>query len=603
MAIAAGIEIATGANPGTPGLSTTALAGVASASAADGAESFQSRWQSLLESLGKTSSSSGAGGTDGSGGALDKEVQAGGVPVASCPSPVADVSSGQRKALAVSGNLSVSRSAPAGPRTGNPAGQPTKSAPSQPPSGSSSRTLPVRPAPASPEDGRKASAVARDKADSAPFQGQARVLLPIQAATVPMGANQPPHLLDSLGASQLAAADVQLDATPGSEESQLEIPGLQLGEALPIPSAGHPAELQATSVGSHREAATGVSWKTDSGPLEPAMRAEETAADKTQPAPTGLESKISSLVQIPAESTAHQVPGIEVARSETGAASLASGAGDGLERLSLQAESALSPPHPSRAAAAMRGNAGASAAVHPSAEAAFRVAHAANPSETPQHPGQGMDSQSAEAGQDASSMALVHDPSGLRGAVTTAARSDGQASSSTFDSTGQGTIAALDADAGTGRAIWTHAGSQHAEAGFQDPALGWVSVRADLGGAGIHAALVPGSADAAQALGGHIAGLNAYLAERHSGVETLTLAAPDSSGPDTGMNQGAHQSMHQGTGQSFEQGGEPGPHSRAELDAAPRGADNQFERNMQPAASAGVVSAAWQGAGHISVIA
>jgi hypothetical protein len=110
------------------------------------------------------------------------------------------------------------------------------------------------------------------------------------------------------------------------------------------------------------------------------------------------------------------------------------------------------------------------------------------------------------------------------------------------------TFAALDAEASTGRLAWIHAGAQQAEAGYQDPTLGWVGVRADSSGAGVHAVLVPSSPDAAQALGSHIDGLNAYLSEHHSPVETLTLASPESRPAHSGMEQGASQNMHQGAG-------------------------------------------------------
>jgi len=60
----------------------------------------------------------------------------------------------------------------------------------------------------------------------------------------------------------------------------------------------------------------------------------------------------------------------------------------------------------------------------------------------------------------------------------------------------------------------------------------------------VHASLVPGSADAAQALGGHLAGLNSYLSDHHTPVETLTLAVPESGW--SGQGAGAGQSMGQG---------------------------------------------------------
>ena len=73
---------------------------------------------------------------------------------------------------------------------------------------------------------------------------------------------------------------------------------------------------------------------------------------------------------------------------------------------------------------------------------------------------------------------------------------------------------------------WVHAGMRRAEAGFEDPALGWIGVRAQLDASGVHAALVPGSAAAAQSLGSHLAGLNTYLVEHHAPVDSLTLEAP-----------------------------------------------------------------------------
>jgi hypothetical protein len=116
------------------------------------------------------------------------------------------------------------------------------------------------------------------------------------------------------------------------------------------------------------------------------------------------------------------------------------------------------------------------------------------------------------------------------------------------------TFSALDASPTAGRPSWVQAGAQHAEAGFQDPSLGWVGVRADLSGGAIHAAIVPGSAEASQTLGGHMAGLNAYLSEQHTSVGSVTLASPQGrdsfSNGDGGMNQG----MQQGSGQQAGQG-------------------------------------------------
>ena len=108
------------------------------------------------------------------------------------------------------------------------------------------------------------------------------------------------------------------------------------------------------------------------------------------------------------------------------------------------------------------------------------------------------------------------------------------------------TFAALDSTGNKGAPTWTHASAHQAEAGFQDPSLGWVAVRALADAKGIHAALVPGSTDAAQALGTHLAGLNAYLTEQRTPVATLTLAAQESQWAGQGMGQGSGQNTRQG---------------------------------------------------------
>jgi hypothetical protein len=137
------------------------------------------------------------------------------------------------------------------------------------------------------------------------------------------------------------------------------------------------------------------------------------------------------------------------------------------------------------------------------------------------------------------SSAMARD--GLGGHVRTDTLPSGSSSSAPG---ARETFAALDADAVQG-ASWLHAGAHSAEAGFEDPALGWVSVRADLNAGAVHASVVPGTADAAQALGAHMAGLNAYLHEQRTPVGTVTLASPDTN-PDLG--QGAQQGSGQDSG-------------------------------------------------------
>jgi hypothetical protein len=111
------------------------------------------------------------------------------------------------------------------------------------------------------------------------------------------------------------------------------------------------------------------------------------------------------------------------------------------------------------------------------------------------------------------------------------------------------TFESLDAQGAPERASWIHTGAQQAEAGFQDPELGWVGVRADASGSGIHAQLIAASGDAAQALSGHMAGLNAFLAEHHTPVATLTLGTADSGSTGFAGESGSGGGMQQGTGE------------------------------------------------------
>ena len=119
-------------------------------------------------------------------------------------------------------------------------------------------------------------------------------------------------------------------------------------------------------------------------------------------------------------------------------------------------------------------------------------------------------------------------------------------------------------DAGTDEtaAKWISAGGHRAEAGFQDSSLGWVSVRAQAGAGGIHAAVIPSSDAAAQVLGSHLAGLNAHMANRYENLNPITLSASDMGW----SSRGAGQEMAQGNeaytghrGQSQQGSADPEP--------------------------------------------
>jgi hypothetical protein len=199
----------------------------------------------------------------------------------------------------------------------------------------------------------------------------------------------------------------------------------------------------------------------------------------------------------------------------------------------------------------MAGKPGLSAGGRSARQDASRPTHAPGTGESTANGNGPLNSQISGAAGSVSTMA--HDPAGTHGATIAASSQMGSSAHSAPGPDAAETFAALDGGSAPGKPAWIHAGAQRAEAGFQDPDLGWVGVRADLSGGGVHAALVPGSANAAVTLGGHLAGLNSYLAEQHTPVETLTLAAPENR--EAGL--GAGQDMNQGMSQGFNQGESP----------------------------------------------
>jgi hypothetical protein len=118
----------------------------------------------------------------------------------------------------------------------------------------------------------------------------------------------------------------------------------------------------------------------------------------------------------------------------------------------------------------------------------------------------------------------------------------------------EGTFTALDSGTGIDAAesSLSRSGRLQAEAGYQDPALGWIGVRAESSRGLVHATVIPQTADAAQAMGGHMAGLHAYLADNRTPVETLTLTSfcgNDQHLPGSDSGRGMHQGTDHRTGQ------------------------------------------------------
>jgi hypothetical protein len=189
--------------------------------------------------------------------------------------------------------------------------------------------------------------------------------------------------------------------------------------------------------------------------------------------------------------------------------------------------------------------------------------------------------QSVSAAVDATG--LARDVATSHGGSPTSAESGGTSAKS---ATGvSDPFAALDSEASRSATATGRTSSRQAEAGFQDPDLGWVGVRANSSGEGIHASLVPTSAEAGQSLGGHLAGLNTYLDEHHTPVESLTVATPESQSNGMGTNQGTGEQSGQQNAQS---GGSSSP-------------DLSSEDSNSATDSA--VDAALQAGSHISVMA
>ena len=156
---------------------------------------------------------------------------------------------------------------------------------------------------------------------------------------------------------------------------------------------------------------------------------------------------------------------------------------------------------------------------------------------------------------------IAREAPGLQGAAIPPAIDQPEVSTSVRSSAPvRDAFAAIDSDSSPVTPTWVQAGAHHAEAGYEDPDLGWVSVRADVSASGVHAALVPGTPDAAAALAGHLPGLNAYLAEHRSEITHVTVAQAEArslnsgSDCDSGNGQSARHAPHHGSGQGTNSG-------------------------------------------------
>jgi hypothetical protein len=181
---------------------------------------------------------------------------------------------------------------------------------------------------------------------------------------------------------------------------------------------------------------------------------------------------------------------------------------------------------------------------------------------------------SVMAAPEAAAPILVRAPAGMAeasvrpGGWVNAAHAAGNESTAL---TGEETFARLDAESASRSIHWVQAGAHRAEAGYLDPNLGWVGVRAETSGGAVHAALLPGSPEAAQVLGTHLTGLNAFLAQQHGAHATATIATPEDGRYGAGAQQG--NSADGGSGRDDDAGRTMVPASRPS-DLAPQTATN-----------------------------
>lgn len=249
--------------------------------------------------------------------------------------------------------------------------------------------------------------------------------------------------------------------------------------------------------------------------------------------------------------------------------------------------------------ASQQNSAGADAATHASSTAMDHLAPHAGHRDAAHSASSAASTLAAAAAPAETTMVNLRSPLAAHPPQASASQQPAATGAAPASAAAHDTFSALDQDAShTAAPTWIHAGSRHAEAGYEDPALGWVSVRADLGTDGIHATLAPGSAAAAQVLSGHLSGLTSHLAEQHATVASLSMASPAGAGGQGGMS---HQQMQQGT-EDQAQGRTPAAAQAASIAAQ----TSQAASASQAASRAGSLNAPlFTGdvrGGHISVI-
>jgi hypothetical protein len=140
------------------------------------------------------------------------------------------------------------------------------------------------------------------------------------------------------------------------------------------------------------------------------------------------------------------------------------------------------------------------------------------------------------------------------GSVGTSRNSSG--SSEIFDLMDQSPVQAAGRDGRVAAASPATDAARELQVGYQDPMLGYVELRAHSVASGVHASLEAQSAAAGDTLTGHLSALTAWMDERRTPLESLTVSTPGTQ-PDSGLAQHGRDSAASGHG-GTEDGGHGG---------------------------------------------
>lgn len=353
--------------------------------------------------------------------------------------------------------------------------------------------------------------------------------------------------LQTSAASQTSASSVQ-DHAASSMQDQAPVESL-----LTQSAAAQPAEPHKQTQPMQASVPSGTSSITTGAQPSITTQAETSVAAITDTAPRDVQSASAQTAQADVSQN-HSVT------SRTAAAKPQSASQAAVSRLSAQngsKQNQVAAPASEDTAAASSADSSESTTTTEKAttRATAHDASERTPSEQAVH---SMNTNLTHDGvTDAATASVVRDSS-INAAHSNTSIDQPEVASVTSGGTAQAAFTALDSASPSTAPAWTRTNAHAAEAGYQDPALGWVSVRAQQDTTGLHATVVPVSQDAAQSLGTHLAGLQTYLAEHRTPVDSLTIASPDASASGFNLNQGTNsQSGQNHSQQSFASGAEP----------------------------------------------